>query len=1386
MTGQKTTLDMFIPEDRRQALSRGETLPGRTYGAVLFADVSGFTQLTGILSTELGPQRGAEELIRQLDPIYTSLVNAIHSFRGSVIVISGDGITCWFDQDDGRRSIACAFVMQNIMDQHATITLPTGQKIGLGIKIALSVGLVHRFLVGDPNIQLLEALGGSELDQVVSVHQSLEKGEIAISAKLLKKIEEEVIVLSWRQTSDGRQFAIIDEKAGLAEANPWPQIPDLDDEVARKWVFASIYNRIKDEEIGFLTELRQVVPMFLNFTGLDYDQDEKAGEKLDQFIRCVQSILARYEGYLCQLTIGDKGSNIFIAFGAPIAQEDNINSALTAALKLKEEIGRLDFVPPIQIGMTHGQLWAGPHGGSAARTYSIMGSEVNLASRLMSHAKPGQILVSPHVAESAPNYSFEQLSPLNFKGIEKPMAPLVLLGKARAQNEPLQWNRILGRERERGLLSQTLKELVAGGESAPARIILIEGEAGIGKSHLLSDLIEKANQMGVKVLRGEGEPVERTTQYYGIRPVFESIFGFSETDELSVIQKRVTAAIAGSIFLTDRAPLLSEVIPVRWPDNHLTEQMSGEARATSTRELLLEILRISLVKDSQYYPTAIILDDAQWLDTATWALVGYIYRELPGILIAIAMRPIQEGEIGVQNKEEYRRLRAHPGTQYIQLNSLFPDETTELISQKLGIKTVPDSILDFILARAQGNPFFSEEVAYALRDAGIIRIKNGEAVIDLVAEELNRIDFPQTIQGVITSRIDQLSPAHQLTLKVASVIGRVFLLNMLSNVHPAKLNMSTLTEYLTSLTRLGITELEAPTPDLTYLFKHVMTQEVVYNLLTYAQRKQLHCAVAEWSEVKYQENISPYYSRLAHHWLKGEAIEKAIYYLDKAGEQALELYSNEDVIRFISIAIELEQKKSESTMKAEISFHGKLQRARWERMLGMAHFRLGHLPEAQTHLLQTLELLGRPMPDSNFWLTVSLIKELFQQISYRLFPSRLGKLLTNEQRALEEELARVEIESVFYYSQNNSLLAWGILRRLNLAERLGIPALMAEGYSNLQLIVGLANLQGPYRSYRKLKNDALEKADRTSVRIFALLREGVVHFTRCNWDEAHDNLKTGIKLAEQLGDNRQWAELTATLATSLYLEGQFEKALLVWKDQYQKFSKSESLQSLAWGLYGQGHNLLMLGQGDEAIRLIEASIAIPMKNADDKILNTSRYGALSLAYFRKGDFDKALENVLHHQRLAPPTPPVSSTVSEYEAVFEAITGLWENINLGIYAPGSTNLTRLEQTFHRIPHIAKSIRRTPANKAKTYLYEGIYYEMTGNLRHALASWRKCIELAEHYHQPYELGRAHYEIGLYSNNTDLTEHLKMACETFENIGTPYELVLARTALERSTNA
>ncbi len=142
-------LDVYIPMDRRQALARQEILPERAQGCGLFTDISGFTPLTAVLAEELGPQRGAEALTHHLNTIYGALIDVIHQYQGSVVGFSGDGITCWFDGDDGLRGVAAAYGMQQAIETLGAIITPSGEQFPLGIKTAVATGTVSRFLVGD-------------------------------------------------------------------------------------------------------------------------------------------------------------------------------------------------------------------------------------------------------------------------------------------------------------------------------------------------------------------------------------------------------------------------------------------------------------------------------------------------------------------------------------------------------------------------------------------------------------------------------------------------------------------------------------------------------------------------------------------------------------------------------------------------------------------------------------------------------------------------------------------------------------------------------------------------------------------------------------------------------------------------------------------------------------------------------------------------------------------------------------------------------------------------------------------------------------------------------------------------------------------------------------
>jgi tetratricopeptide (TPR) repeat protein len=304
-------------------------------------------------------------------------------------------------------------------------------------------------------------------------------------------------------------------------------------------------------------------------------------------------------------------------------------------------------------------------------------------------------------------------------------------------------------------------------------------------------------------------------------------------------------------------------------------------------------------------------------------------------------------------------------------------------AERLGVAALPPAVERLIDQKAQGNPFFSEELAYALRDSGLIAIADGTCRI---ARDVDweAVQFPDSIEGVITGRIDRLSPSQQLTLKAASVIGRLFALRTLRDIHPIESDRTHLPEQLDRLERLDLTRLDAPEPDLTYLFKHIITREVAYNLLLYAQRRRLHREVATWYERTHAEDLAPYYPLLAHHWGRAEELGRAIDYLEKAGAQALRDGAYREAVRFLGEALALDDR-----LRSRPGAPGDpLRRARWQRQMGEAYLDLGRLAEGRAHTERALALLGYPVPATRGRLAAGYAREVLLQALHRLRPAR--------------------------------------------------------------------------------------------------------------------------------------------------------------------------------------------------------------------------------------------------------------------------------------------------------------------------------------------------------------------------------------------------------------
>src|SRR3954454_6095040 len=350
----------------------------------MFADIAGFTKLTETLASELGGHRASEELTAHLNRVFHALIAEVDAYGGSGIYFSGDAITCWFDGDDGLHAVAAAFAMQDALAREGRIAT-RASTVSLAMKVAVAAGSARRFLVGDPDVQLLDALAGGVIDRLATAEQHAGQGEVIVDRCALEALGDRIEPASLRHDpATGEDFTVLGGlRAEVAHAPLDAGGRALDPDEVRPWLLRPVYERLRAGRGEFLAELRPAIPLFLRFDGIDFERDPGAAAKLDGFVRRAQGVLVEYGGSVLQLTIGDKGAYLYAIFGAPVAHEDDATRAVAAGLDLAA-LG--DGELTVQIGITRGRLRSGTYGHDLRRTYVCLGDAVNLAARLMSKA----------------------------------------------------------------------------------------------------------------------------------------------------------------------------------------------------------------------------------------------------------------------------------------------------------------------------------------------------------------------------------------------------------------------------------------------------------------------------------------------------------------------------------------------------------------------------------------------------------------------------------------------------------------------------------------------------------------------------------------------------------------------------------------------------------------------------------------------------------------------------------------------------------------------------------------------------------------------------------------------------------------------------------------
>jgi class 3 adenylate cyclase/tetratricopeptide (TPR) repeat protein len=1293
------------------------------HGAVLFADISGFTALS-----ERQAARGAEgveELTQILNAYFGRLIDVIAAHGGDIVKFAGDALLAFWpvDSESGveRAARTAARCGQAVQQSLQTFTTASGHRlflrVGVGAGPLYVVGLGGVFnrweflVVGPSVLEATTAAGVGETGQVVL-------GAVAAGHVF--------------PDGPGTEFTRLDELVDAAPPVLPPPVPVTEAAVPNllAYVPAAIHTRLAARQSGWLAEMRRITILFVNLPEMNY---RTPLAKSQQVMTELQRELYRFEGSVNKLSTDEKGVTLVAALGLPpLAHEDDAIRGTSAALAIHARLAELGW--RCSVGVTSGRAFCGTIGSDRRCEFTIIGDVVNLAARLMVAAKGGILCDEATYRAGRDRFEWEILPPVQLKGKAQPTPNFRPLAPARAAAEARVSNEMVGRAAERDRLEVIVRKLQ---QDREASVLLIEGEAGIGKSTLVADLQRLAQSRNLPVRLGAALAIERSTPYFAWRSVFRSLFGLEAGEPTEAQRRSVLAHLAFDPDLEESAPLLDGVLALEFPATPRTAGLFGEARASATNALLVRLLARATERD----PLLIVLEDCHWLDSASWSLARAAAEGVPGLLLALVTRPLAE-----PLPRDFAPLAALPTTRKLALGPLSVDESLALARRRLGVAAIPDAVADLLRAKAQGNPFFLEELAYALRDDGVLVIRDGTCSV-AGDRDLRALPFPDTVQGVVTSRIDRLAPPEQLTLKVASVIGRTFSKNLLRDVSPIEDDKPHLDRYLDTLVAQSLTMLDAPEPDPAYSFKHVITQEVSYQMMAPAQRRKLHRVVAEWYEKTHTGDLAPFFPLLAKHWSNTDSAARAIDYLEKSGENAMRDCAHEEAVTFFSQAIALDGGAAD-----------RLRRAGWERQLAEAHYHLSDLGAAREHYTVALDLLGFPMPRSAFGYVVSSLREFARQQFHRALPSLFFARKAHQgPRRLEAARAYERLVQIHYLNNAKVPSVHAAFRALNLSETVGECPELARNLSHAAVFSGLMLMHGSARTYATRARAMAGRINQPSCTAYVEFIRGVYWVTVGEWGEAVDNLARAMEITDRIGERRRWYESGFTLANALSRRGEFRASV----DLAQRLDDAGTRRGVAqvqvWGRSWQIACLLEIEPASERIAPLTTSLAdvlaanpaIPLA---DQILGN---GVLALARWRRGDADGARAAADAAEAIISRTNQISHYLPPaYAGLAEVYLGLWDREPV--------------EMKRRLRHLTKILSEFslmyPIGKPTALIVKGRYDWRTGWKRSALRCYRRSLKAAERYAMPFEQAAAHAELAAATGDAD---HARMANAILERI-------------------
>jgi len=645
-------------------------------------------------------------------------------------------------------------------------------------------------------------------------------------------------------------------------------------------------------------ERRQLTVMFCDLQGSTALSQQLDPEELRDVIRGYQEVCAgavgRFEGHIAKYL----GDGLLVYFGYPQAHEDDPQRAVRAGLAILQDMGPLnarlksdkDLELTVRIGIHTGLVVAGEMGGGdTLEELAIVGETPNIAARIEGAAEPDGIAISDVTASLVQGFFLcESMGPHDLKGISEPVELFRVLEESGAQTRfdvavSTHLTPLVGREQEVGLLLDRWEQV----EEGLGQVVLVSGEAGIGKSRLLQGLIDGLAGRPHVFQQHRCSPYHQNSALFPVIESYERWLGFQREDSQEErIQAIETALEERSLLTPEALSLWAGMLSVPLDESHPPLDLSPQRQRQKTMELMTQ-LKVATANEQ---PVLAVFEDLHWADPTTLEFLGLLVEQVATskVMAILTFRPEFTPPWG---------SRSH--VTQINLNRLPQRLATDLIARVTGGKELPEEVIDQIASKSDEVPLFVEELTQMVIESGLLREMDGRYEL---TGPLTDLAIPSTLQDSLTARLDRLGEVKEV-VQLASVLGREFIYQLIQAV--SQQDDAPLSDHLRQLVAGEFLYQQGVLPEASYIFKHALIQDAAYNSLLISRRQQYHQLVAQVYEESFPETVESQPELLAHHYTEAGLNQQAVPYWQQAGQIAVRRSANVEAVNHFTKGLEL-------------------------------------------------------------------------------------------------------------------------------------------------------------------------------------------------------------------------------------------------------------------------------------------------------------------------------------------------------------------------------------------------------------------------------------------------------------------------------------------------